>query len=86
MNAIRWLSGQTEVLDEPQRNYEAQGCALIMNANEVLTHNPPEHFACHTTIGALGAQRSNICSCPGLSAVDVYMIDPGANNEIHLGH
>ncbi len=84
VNLFRWLAGLAPVEHEASRNEKAQACALIMDANLMLSHAPTEDWACWTELGKMGAGSSNIAPAPSVGAVDLYMIDPG--NETTLGH
>jgi hypothetical protein len=84
LNLYRFLAGLPEVVTDPVRDEKTQACALIMNANNQLSHNPPQSWACWTADGAEAAGSSNIAIAPGVMAVDLYMVDPG--NETTLGH
>ncbi len=65
---------------------QAQEAALIMSANNNLSHAPPSNWACHSTGGANGAARSNLAlGAGGIRAVDLYMDDHGAFNAA-VGH
>jgi hypothetical protein len=69
---------------EPSRDVQAQACALMMDANNSLSHDPPESWKCYSEEGAQGASTSNISSGPGVSSVQGYLIDTG--NETTFGH
>ena len=86
VNLMRYLAQLPEVLDDPDRNTTAQACALMMHANNALSHTPPTTWKCYTAVGANGAKTSNISSGPSVSSVQSYMIDSGANNAKTLGH
>ncbi|MBM4342424.1 MAG: CAP domain-containing protein [Deltaproteobacteria bacterium] len=86
VNLMRHLAQLPEVLDDPDRNTTAQACALMMHANNALSHTPPTTWKCYTALGAQGAKTSNISSGPAVAAVQSYMIDSGANNAKTLGH
>jgi hypothetical protein len=69
---------------EEARNQQAQACALMMTANDALSHTPPMDWKCYTELGYKGANTSNISSGPGVSSVISYMVDTG--NETTFGH
>jgi hypothetical protein len=83
-NLVRWLADLPAVQTEEQRNQQAQACALMMHANDQLSHEPPEDWNCYSKLGADGAKTSNISSGPGVSSVLSYMIDDG--NLTTFGH
>lgn len=68
---------------------KAQQAALMMDANDSLSHSPPANWACYSDEGAEAAGRSSLAysSFPGRSVnlLDGYMQDRGANNA-PVGH
>jgi hypothetical protein len=84
VNLYRWLAGLPAVPADATRNAKAQQCALMMDANNALSHSPPMTWNCYTANGAEAAGRSNIATTAAVQAVDLYMIDPG--NATTLGH
>lgn len=63
-----------------------QECALMMKANNALSHNPPPSWLCYTADGAYAAGGSNIAwGIHSVNAVTGYIEDPGANNTA-VGH
>jgi hypothetical protein len=84
LNLYRWLANLPAVADDPAKNQRAQACALLMHANGQLRHDPPPSWACWTQAGADGAATSNIAMARGVTAVDIYMFDPG--NSTTIGH
>jgi hypothetical protein len=83
-NLYRWLADLPPIETSAQNDALAQACALMMHANEMLSHGPPMSWTCWTQQGADGAGMSNISGTPGVFAVDLYMVDPG--NPTTLGH
>jgi uncharacterized protein YkwD len=83
-NLMRWLADLPAVVTEDARNQQAQACALMMTANDALSHTPPMDWKCYTELGYKGANTSNISSGPGVSSVISYMVDTG--NETTFGH
>jgi hypothetical protein len=83
-NLYRWLADLPEVTTSPERDQMAQECALMQEANNSLSHEPPDTWECYTEVGAEGSATSNISSGPGVSSVDAYMLDFG--NESTHGH
>ncbi len=84
VNLYRWLCGLPAVGTDSAKDTSAQDCALIMDANNKLSHSPPSSWACHSASGAAAAGKSNIASTAGVKAVDLYIADPG--NETTMGH
>lgn len=84
VNLYRSLAGLPEVATDPDHDAATQECALMMHAGGSLSHSPDTDWPCYSDSGAQAAGSSNIASAPGVSAVDLYMIDPG--NENTLGH
>jgi hypothetical protein len=67
-------------------NQKSQEAALMMAANQSLTHSPPTSWRCYSAAGAEAAGRSNLASgLAGAAAIVAYMIDSGANNTA-VGH
>lgn len=83
-NLVRWLADLPAVTTEETRNQQAQACALMMTANDALSHDPPMSWKCYSELGAQGAGTSNISSGPGVASVLSYMVDDG--NLTTFGH
>jgi uncharacterized protein YkwD len=66
---------------------QAQQAALMMAANQQLSHTPPTNWLCYTTTGAAAAGKSNLTiGRTGPDAIgESYMRDEGANNAA-VGH
>ncbi len=65
---------------------KGQQAALMMSANNQLSHFPQPSFACYTDIGAEAARNSNIAlGQAGAVSVRGYMDDAGSNNAV-VGH
>ncbi|HEY3178495.1 MAG TPA: CAP domain-containing protein [Casimicrobiaceae bacterium] len=63
-----------------------QQAALMMSANNALSHTPPSTWLCYSELGANGAMSSNIAlGIRGVDAIDAYMDDYGTNNPA-VGH
>lgn len=84
VNLYRWLVDLPAVTTDPARDAKAQQCALMMTANNTLSHSPPTSWQCYTADGANAAGSSNLASTAGVQAVDLYMVDPG--NPTTMGH
>jgi len=83
-NLYRWFADLPPLALNTSLYGEQQSCALIMHANNTLSHNPGQSWKCYTQNGADGAGNSNIATMPAVGAVDLYMIDPG--NASTMGH
>ena len=65
---------------------QVQAAALMMSANNALSHTPPTSWLCYSTEGATGAMNANIAiGAAGVDAIDLYMDDFGAGNTA-VGH
>lgn len=84
INLYRFIADLPAVSEDGARSDQAQACALIMDANDQLSHGPPNNWACWTQAGSDAAGKSNISSTPGVLGVDLYMVDPG--NDTTIGH
>jgi len=63
-----------------------QPAALMLSANNTLSHYPPPSWACYTAAGANAASNSNISlGSAGPDAITDYIDDYGANNS-EVGH
>ncbi|WP_164519564.1 CAP domain-containing protein [Nocardioides ferulae] len=83
---VRAQAGLPPVSENPASSSMAQQAALMMDANDALSHYPPETWRCYTPSGAEGARRSNLAlGTTGVNAVGLFMNDPGANNG-SVGH
>jgi len=80
----RFMAGLDPVPMTDANNLKAQGCALLMTANGMITHTPPSTWKCYTMEGATTANASSLSSGGAVSSVDGYMVDPG--NPTTLGH
>ncbi|MBN2723213.1 MAG: CAP domain-containing protein [Deltaproteobacteria bacterium] len=84
VNLYRFLADLPPVTTDPNLDAKAQLCALMMTSNNQLNHFPPESWSCYTADGATAAGSSNLAGTAGVSAVDLYMVDPG--NPTTMGH
>lgn len=65
-------------------NQKAQQAALMMLANQNLSHNPPTNWTCYTANGATAAGSSNLAAgSAGAASIDGYIDDEGVSS---LGH
>jgi uncharacterized protein YkwD len=84
INLYRWLAKLPAVTTDGARDQKTQECALMMHANNALSHTPPSSWQCFSGDGSEAAGSSNISPTPGVEGVDLYMADPG--NETTMGH
>ncbi len=84
VNLYRFLANLPAVTDDPTLDAGDQACALMMRANNMLSHTPPNTWLCWTQAGSDAAGASNISGGQAVSSVDAYMIDDG--NPTTLGH
>ena len=85
VNFVRGLAGLSPVTFSKSLAAKAQKAALIMSANQTLTHAVPRSFKCYTKDGALAASKSNLyLAWPEMKAESVvprYMARPGARRR-----
>jgi hypothetical protein len=84
VNLHRFLAGLEPLEEATERHDALQQCALMMTANGMLVHYPPDTWNCFTAAGAGAAAGANLSPEPSVSSVLLYMVDPG--NEDTLGH
>lgn len=84
VNLYRSLAQLPAVVTDPARDAQDQACALMMRANNMISHTPPTTWTCYTADGATAAGSSNVSSGRAVSSVDLYMIDSG--NATTIGH
>jgi uncharacterized protein YkwD len=86
VNAYRGLAGVPPVgAPTAAENAAAQACAMMMSAEEALSHDPGPDWACYDPAGANAAGRSNLAygaSSPETS-IDLLHVDYGTET---LGH
>ncbi|MCK5857288.1 MAG: CAP domain-containing protein [Bacteroidales bacterium] len=94
VNYYRALCGLPSLKLNSAQNASCQDAALIMMANNTLTHTPSSGMKCWTQAGYDAASTGNIAIGWGsdepkanhsINAVSGYMEDPGAGNEV-VGH
>ena len=86
VNFYREMAGLTPVSFDPAFSADAQQAALMMDAQNSLSHSPDPSWACYTAAGARGAGRSNLyLGVTGARAIAGYIDDPGSNNYA-VGH
>jgi hypothetical protein len=87
INFFRALVGVPAAVSlSPTFSAKAQQAALMMSANQALSHFPPNSWTFFTADGAEAAANSNIAlGNAGPDAVTAYMNDNGGNNAA-VGH
>jgi uncharacterized protein YkwD len=86
VNFFRQLGGLRPVKFTGRLNARAQKAALLMDANNRLSHTPSKGWRCSTSTGRTAAGRSNIAlGISGASTVRAYMPDFGSGN-LAVGH
>ncbi|MEZ4318452.1 MAG: hypothetical protein R3F61_13150 [Myxococcota bacterium] len=80
----RVMVGLEPVPLDPAASVAAQECALLLHANDALSHEPPSDWACWTEARADAAESSLLASGPLVLAAPGFLVDPG--NEDTLGH
>jgi uncharacterized protein YkwD len=85
INLYRWLVGLHPVYNDRSMNTYAQPCAIMMQENGDLNHEPPTDWECYTAEGDAGAGHSNLCmgARDPAGAVDAYIRD---DRTPSLGH
>jgi uncharacterized protein YkwD len=87
INYFRAMAGVPSTISfTAANNTKAQAAALIMSAQNDLSHEPPANWACWSQDGFDGAAGSNLAlGSTGPAAIDQLMYDGGANNTF-TGH
>lgn len=68
-------------------NQKAQQAALMMSANNNLSHSPASSWLCYTTAGAEGASKSNLgLGHSGATGVSEGAIREAGSNNAPVGH
>lgn len=82
--AMAGLSGDIQFIQE--YSAKAQAAAMLMSANNALSHGPPNTWTCYNAEAAQGAASSNlVLGANGWQGIDLYIADHGANN-MAVGH
>lgn len=87
VNYFRAMSGLPGGLThDVTLDHKSQQAALMMSANNSLSHAPPPSWACYSAAGAEAAGKSNLAlGIAGPAAITAYMRDAGAGNTA-VGH
>lgn len=87
VNFFRALAGlPADITFHATKSAKAQEAALMMSANNALSHYPPSHWLWYTANAYEAAAKSNLAiGLYGPGAVTSYIRDPGAGNHV-VGH
>jgi hypothetical protein len=87
VNFYRALAGlPADIVFSASQSAKCQKAALMMSANNTLDHDPPPWWIFYSADGREAAESSNLAlGYYGPAAVDGYMVDSGAGNQI-VGH
>ena len=89
VEAINWfrrMAGLNNVVEDPGQSTDAQRAALMMQAENALSHSPARSWDCYSAAGAEAAGLSNLTlGASGTLGVLGQIEDPGSAN-VALGH
>lgn len=87
INYFRAMAGvPDDITFTADYNALAQRTALMMAANQQLSHEPPASWRCYTTAGGNAAGGSNLSmGSYGAASIATFMRDPGSGNSV-AGH
>jgi uncharacterized protein YkwD len=87
INYFRSMSGvDANIKFNDDMNRKARAAALMMSANQALSHHPPDFWDCYSADGDEAAGQSNLgLGTHGYEAITLLMKDPGSNNS-SVGH
>jgi uncharacterized protein YkwD len=88
INYFRIAAGLRPVTLDAELGTVAQRTALMMDANNQLSHDPPDYWACRTDAADRLAARSNLAlgsTSQGPRAISRYLLDAGVYNTF-AGH
>ena len=87
INYYRAMAGMpANIMFDATFNNKDQAAALIMSANNSLSHFPPTTWTCYSANGYEAAGKSNIAlGNAGPDAVTAFIEDYGANNAVEIG-
>lgn len=89
LNLVRAMAGLDPVAFRPKLNAQAQRAALMMGANQSLSHYPDRSWRCWSKAGVQAAQTGNLAlRWPELRSgrvIEQYVDDEGSNNRA-VGH
>lgn len=80
--AMSGLNGDTTF--DATQDADWQSCALMMDANNTLDHNPPPSWLCYTAGGDAAAALSDLAlDLAGAEAIGAYIDDNGTTDVAH---
>lgn len=86
INFDRQLAGLDPITLDGALSAKAQAAALVMSANNALTHDVPSNWTCYTSTAHAAAASSDLyLGQSGAKAIAGYMVDPGSANSA-VGH
>jgi len=87
VNFYRALVGlPADIIFNDAKSAKCQQAALMMSANNALSHTPPSSWTFYTADGTEAAGKSNLyLGRYGAGAIDGYIVDPGSVNYL-VGH
>lgn len=86
INWFRSMVGLGNVVEDHSQSADAQRAALMMDAQNQLSHSPSSSWNCYSSAGAIAASNSNLAlGVNGTNGVISQVEDPGAANAA-LGH
>jgi hypothetical protein len=90
INYFRTATGLQPVTLSEEFNKKAQLTALMMTANNQISHTPAKNWKCYTESGSDGAKNSNLGisdfeNFPDLSFITGFILDYGPINN-NIGH
>ena len=86
VNWYRAQAGLPPVTYASQNTAAAQAAALYQSRSRTLSHFISDGTPCYSSAASEGSARSNLAlGSSGVRAIDLYIIDPGANNTF-VGH
>ena len=86
INFYRAMAGVPADVDfDPVLSEKSRPAALVVSANEMVTHAPPATFSCYTPEAREAAEISNLAlGTSGIDSIEAYMLDAGGNYRV--GH
>lgn len=83
LNLYRWMVGIEPTTIDTSLLDREQNCAVMMTANNSLSHMPPMNWRCYQASGAMGAGSSNLALGTGaFGSIELYINEQDQN----LGH
>ncbi|MFT4167468.1 MAG: CAP domain-containing protein [Microlunatus sp.] len=87
INYYREMAGLQPVTEYAPGSHLAQQAALIMHANNTLTHEPTSGMTCYSMDGATGAATSNLAiGWVGARAISTGFVDDPGPGNVPVGH